>query len=239
MVILIAIVAPMLQGIDWLYALQWLVCRVLGVDALLGFTEYGITLPRMAIEWLACVPFGAAAMLVALHLAPGRRRVAMGLLIVAWALAAPRLWYPLLQACDQSGVVIFGDGGLTASVLLDLVSLGGLALIARSWKLAAIVAGELTLTWVFLFQRGPNAAWTGSELLMVSAGFQIVFALTLMVWAIRRRRKGFLLLATGCRSCGYDKSGLTAMKCPECGERALRWLWRQTAARESHRLVRT
>ena len=65
----------------------------------------------------------------------------------------------------------------------------------------------LMLGAVFSLGRTPLAAWFGF-------GFVLAAPTLLMRWLDRPRRQ----LPGHCRRCGYDLTGLSEARCPECGE---------------------
>lgn len=202
---------------DLVFGLQWSVCRVFGSEAVMHLTVYGLVFPRVVIDQPAYAPFGLAATLLALHIAPGRRRLLIGSIVVAWVSAAPRLFFPLaglrmLRGASPDPFISM----LFAQLYIEAASCVLLALLTRSWRVGMLVGLACACTWGHVWysnKPGSGPAW---PLVYSLVAYQVMIAAVLLAWAVRGRlsvlRPGHI-----CEVCGYDLLGTPSPICPECG----------------------
>jgi hypothetical protein len=232
--IFLALLIPILLGVDLRYELQKLILYIFGVDAMMKATVY---------TWIFYFPlFGmsislitACAGLLAFNFAPFRikRRIQL-----AWfALCA--LWIPLthlscyyiIRANPQSPSIASLDGPYQLLVLELLgvifagwfaVSLTRSRIVAVSWALALLLnliqigqlyAGIFTIFDVRFIRLGYYGFSTYAILLFLCT------SASLLAWAIIERRKPIPEIP--CPICLYDLVGIPEnTPCPECGDNA-------------------
>lgn len=228
-VLALAVVLAWRGGLGVRYQLMVWVTDLFGPESMFQFV-YGLIFTAIwvwgptfsVMTWLLILP--------AFHVAPRRiPRVWLGVLLVfgvGWPLshAFPMAhlssyvrasWVPSWLGSAASG----WRATMTAELaLVSLIGVGALAVMTRS-KLVGIACVAAFLVSVARPALDSLWYWQAQVLIRVGVSSFLWNAIVLgamYAWAIRLRLE--LHPAHACGACGYDLTGLTTGRCPECGE---------------------
>ncbi|GJQ29186.1 MAG: hypothetical protein HBSAPP03_10700 [Phycisphaerae bacterium] len=214
--VLAAIVGMLAWGVDIRYQGQRLVSHLFGPDVMYDVTIYGIVAQGLMAYVPTLFPWAGIPLLVALHLAPGRRRLILGGLIVAWMFLAAGAWLRLAHVYKNAGLVPAGwpmiDAGLMAGITIDLGTLIVLWVLTRDTWIAVAGVVALAIAWPIASIPSPMNIWC-------FVGVGTLHAITtpaIIRWGLHARRAA-MRPPYVCPSCGYDRRGVCDRPCPECG----------------------
>lgn len=168
-----------------------------------------LALPFVGIVWLACRSSGARFPI-----------------LLAWA--APFLF--ALGITIQIGLPSNSRSWVGFLVIVPLCSVTSLPALWRVVRLAWILfvpplAAVAAIGCLYVFERGTHGPWyIRSEGLAImlsmsvgAASWHGIIAATLLVWVRTSGRRQARLRSGQCEACGYNLTGLTTERCPECG----------------------
>lgn len=237
--ILLAVIVPIVVGVDLRYELLKLIRAAFGDEAMMWFVTrlpfllFAIAGPTISVTT-------GVAVLIAARIAPYRISLVMQAFVftlcVAWVLITVAYfrtpWFERVGSYffETTQFTLYLSGYNILSIIGTVVASVLIVWITRSWIVAigfllAVSAQFIEATWSLksmmgtlpepmmlftLFERGAYSVF--------SLAFDIFTFGPLILWAVGERRKSFPSHA--CQSCGYDLDGIaTTAVCPECGQK--------------------
>lgn len=218
-----AMLVAMARGVDLRFEIQRVIMP-LGWGAQAWFAGELLPALRFGAELRAAGPITLCWMLLALHVAPIRRRGATYVALALLCAALPWCWW---KACAAMMAAKFTFGGVLPTapwvngvfamnaVLSYLPVIGVVWAATKSWRLAlAMMAAALVLIMPTGHIRFTQLSF--EWMIAYTSGVNGVLCSMMVWWGVRARRRTRPDYV--CRGCGYDLRGIVAKVCPECGK---------------------